>query len=101
MSGRRTFFSERECNYRTRSYGTWWLTQFPPLGMVKGTAPLQRHREEGLRPELYLEAMKENGANTRITEQAKVTRFDSTLDACGSGKYATSSRSTASHEARN
>jgi hypothetical protein len=43
-----------------------------------------------MRSDIYLDAMKELGVNTKIAEEQKVTLFDSTLDAADPEKYATS-----------
>jgi hypothetical protein len=43
-----------------------------------------------LRSDIYLDAMKEMGANTKIVEEQRVTLFDSTLDAADPEKYAMS-----------
>jgi nitrate/nitrite transport system substrate-binding protein len=83
-------FSERQCNYPHAIYGTWWLTQFRRWGMVKSAPDYKGIVKKVMRPDIYLEAMKELGVSTSIVEQQKVTLFDSTLDAADPEKYATS-----------
>ena len=43
-----------------------------------------------LRPDIYLEAMKEMGVAAKVTELSKVTLFDSTLDGAEPEQYARS-----------
>jgi nitrate/nitrite transport system substrate-binding protein len=83
-------FSERQCNYPQSIYGTWWLTQFRRWGMVKGTPDYTGVTKRVLRPELYLEAMKELGVAAKPAELSKVSLFDSTLDAQAPEQYAQS-----------
>jgi len=83
-------YSQRQCNYPQPVYGTWWLTQFRRWGMVKGAPDYKGIVKKVMRPDLYLEAMKELGVQTKIAEQQKVELFDSTLDAGDPEKYALS-----------
>jgi nitrate/nitrite transport system substrate-binding protein len=83
-------FHDRDCNYPHAIYGTWWLTQFRRWGMVKGTPDYKGVVKRVIRPDIYLDAMKEMGVSKQITEQTKATLFDSTLDAADPEKYATS-----------
>jgi len=83
-------FSNRDCNYPQRIFGTWWLTQFRRWGMVKGTPDYAGVVKRVLRPDIYLEAMKEIGYTPKIAEQTKITLFDGTFDGTNPEKYATS-----------
>jgi nitrate/nitrite transport system substrate-binding protein len=83
-------YSNRQCNYPQPVFGTWWLTQFRRWGMVKGAPDYKGIVKKVLRPDLYLEAMKEMGVSTKVAELQKVTLFDSTLDASDPEKYALS-----------
>jgi nitrate/nitrite transport system substrate-binding protein len=83
-------YSQRECNYPQPVYGTWWLTQFRRWGMVKGAPDYKGLVKKVMRPDLYLEAMKELGAQKQIVDQQRVALFDSTLDAGDPEKYALS-----------
>ena len=50
-----------------------------------------RHaRERAMRPDMYLDAMKELGVAAKVAEQQKATLFDSTLDGSDPEKYALS-----------
>jgi nitrate/nitrite transport system substrate-binding protein len=66
------------------------MSQFRRWGMVKGTPDYKGIVKKVMRPDIYLEAMKELGVNKQIAEQTKVTLFDSALDAADPEKYATS-----------
>jgi nitrate/nitrite transport system substrate-binding protein len=83
-------FSERQCNYPHRIYGTWWLTQFRRWGMVKGAPDYQGITSRVMRPDLYLEAMKEMGNPVAVPEQQKITLFDGSFDGSDPDKYALS-----------
>ena len=83
-------YSDRQCNYPQPIYGTWWLTQFRRWGMVKGVPDYAGIVKKVIRPDIYLEAMKDMGVSAKVAEQQKVTLFDSTLDASDPEKYALS-----------
>ena len=83
-------YSDRQCNYPHAIYGTWWLTQFRRWGMVKGAPDYAGVPKKVMRPEIYLEAMKELGVPVKVQEQTKVTLFDGTFDGSAPEKYATS-----------
>ncbi|MBI1786493.1 MAG: ABC transporter substrate-binding protein [Acidobacteria bacterium] len=68
-------FSARNCNYPQKTFGHWWLSQFRRWGMVKETPDYQGIVNRVLRPELYLEAMKEIGVTVKAQEQT-VKLFD-------------------------
>jgi nitrate/nitrite transport system substrate-binding protein len=83
-------YSQRQCNYPQPVYGTWWLTQFRRWGMAKGVPDYKGVVKNVMRPDLYLEAMKELGVQKKIVEDQRVALFDSTLDASDPEKYALS-----------
>jgi len=83
-------FSNRTCNYPHQIYGKWWLTQFRRWGMVKTAPDYTGIPKRVLRPDMYLEAMKELGVNTTIAEEQKITLFDGVFDGTNPEKYATS-----------
>src|SRR5215216_4955644 len=62
-------FSSRNCNYPQRIYGTWWLTQLRRWGMVKGAPDYTGVPKRVLRPDIYLEAMKELGVNLTVRDE--------------------------------
>src|SRR5687767_1338242 len=83
-------FSNRNCNYPHQIYGKWWLTQFRRWGMVKTAPDYNGIPKRVLRSDLYLEAMKERGVNTKLAEEQKITLFDGVFDGTNPEKYATS-----------
>jgi nitrate/nitrite transport system substrate-binding protein len=84
-------FSERECNYPQRAFAVWWLTQFRRWGMVKQAPDYQSIANRVMRPDIYLEAMKELGVTPKIAEIQKFTLFDNIpFDAKEPEKYARS-----------
>jgi nitrate/nitrite transport system substrate-binding protein len=83
-------FSSRTCNYPQRLYAQWWLTQFRRWGMVKSAPDYAGVAKRVLRPDLYLDAMKELGVTAAIPEQTSITLFDGTFDGKDPEKYARS-----------
>jgi nitrate/nitrite transport system substrate-binding protein len=83
-------FSNRDCNYPQRIFATWWLTQFRRWGMVKGAPDYSGVSRRVMRPDLYLDAMKELGVTPRTTELSKVSLFDGVFDAADPEKYVAS-----------
>ena len=82
-------FSNRDCNYPQRAFGVWWLSQFRRWGMVKETPDYQVVAKRVLRPDIYLEAMKEINVTPKIADLQKVTFGDgTTFDASDAEKYA-------------
>jgi nitrate/nitrite transport system substrate-binding protein len=82
-------FSNRDCNYPQRAYGLWWLSQFRRWGMTKDTPDYQGVVKRVLRPDIYIEAMKEIGVTPKIADVQKVTFGDgTTFDASDPEKYA-------------
>jgi nitrate/nitrite transport system substrate-binding protein len=83
-------FNQRNCNFPSRTYGYWWLSQFRRWGMVKGTPDYKPTSEKVLRPDLYLEAMKELGIKVAAKDLAPVKLTDGVFDPKDAEKYATS-----------
>ena len=83
-------FSSRNCNYPHQIYAKWWLTQFRRWGMVKTAPDYTGVPKRVLRPDIYLEAMKELGVSTKVAEEQKITLFDGVFDGTSPEKYATS-----------
>ena len=83
-------FSNRGCNYPHRIYGTWWLTQLRRWGLAKAAPDYDGIARRVLRPDLYLEAMKELGVATKVTEERKITLFDGVFDGTDPERYARS-----------
>jgi nitrate/nitrite transport system substrate-binding protein len=84
-------YSDRGCNYPQPAFATWWLSQFRRWGMVKGAPDYAGVSKRVMRPDIYLEAMKEMGVTPKVTPVQKITFFDGlTFDAADPEKYARS-----------
>jgi nitrate/nitrite transport system substrate-binding protein len=83
-------FSERRCNLPQRIYGTWWLAQLRRWGFTKGAPDYAGIPARVLRPDIYLEAMKELGVKVDATEEKSITLFDGVFDGKDPDKYARS-----------
>jgi nitrate/nitrite transport system substrate-binding protein len=83
-------YSDRDANYPHQIYGKWWLTQFRRWGMVKAAPDYAAIPKRVLRPDMYLEAMKELGVAVKVQEQQKITLFDGMFDGSDPEKYARS-----------
>jgi nitrate/nitrite transport system substrate-binding protein len=81
-------FSNRNCNYPQAIYATWYLTQFRRWGLAKTAPDYTGVTKKVMRPDVYLEAMKELGVKVAVEEQKTTTLFDSTLDIKDPEKYA-------------
>jgi nitrate/nitrite transport system substrate-binding protein len=83
-------YSSRNCNYPHQIYAKWWLTQFRRWGMAKSAPDYEGVTKRVVRSDLYLEAMKELGVNSKIAEEQKATLFDGVFDGKDPEKYARS-----------
>jgi nitrate/nitrite transport system substrate-binding protein len=72
-------FSDRGCNYPQPAFATWWLTQFRRWGMTKGAPDYAGVAKRVMRPDLYLEAMKEMGQTAKAAPAQKFSFFDGTM----------------------
>jgi nitrate/nitrite transport system substrate-binding protein len=83
-------FSNRNCNYPHQIYARWWLTQFRRWGMTKTAPDYDAIARRVLRPDVYLEAMKELGVATKVSDEQKITLFDGVFDGRDPERYARS-----------
>ncbi len=84
-------FNKRDCNFPSRTYGYWWLTQFRRWGMVKGAPQYKQVAEKVMRPDLYMSAMKELGVTVKAKDMQPVKLADATFNpSADPEKYATS-----------
>ena len=83
-------FSDRSCNFPSRTYGYWWLSQFRRWGMVKGTPDYKGVSEKVLRPDLYTAAMKQVDVKVTATDLAPAKLADGLFDPKDAEKYACS-----------
>jgi len=83
-------FNQRGCNFPSRTYGYWWLSQFRRWGMVKGTPDYKQISEKVLRPDIYQEAMKELGVSVTAKDLTPAKLADGVFDPKTAEKYASS-----------
>ena len=84
-------FSKRGCNYPDRIFAKWFLSQFRRWGLVKGAPDYNAIANRVMRPDIYLEAMKEMGVTKKVAELQKLALWDGMpFDAADPEKYATS-----------
>ena len=84
-------YSDRNCNYPQPAFATWWLTQFRRWGMVKGAPDYAGISKRVMRPDIYMEAMKEMGVTPKVAPVTKWTLWDGVaFDAANPEKYALS-----------
>ena len=84
-------FSDRDCNYPQPAFGKWCLSQFRRWGMVKGAPDYNGVVKRVLRPDIYMDAMKEMGVTKKVAEVQKFALWDGVpFDAADPEKYATS-----------
>jgi nitrate/nitrite transport system substrate-binding protein len=82
-------FSNRNCNYPQKTFGYWWLSQFRRWGMVSGAPDYAGIVSKVLRPDIYMEAMKEIGVKPDVLDMQKVKFQDgTTFDPKDCEKYA-------------
>ena len=83
-------YSQRNANYPHQIYGKWWLTQLRRWGFTKGAPDYNAIPKRVMRPDMYLEAMKELGVKVSVAEEQKITLFDGVFDGKEPEKYAKS-----------
>jgi len=83
-------FNQRNCNFPSRTYGYWWLSQFRRWGMVQGAPDYKGVSEKVMRPDLYSAAMKELGVKVTATDLAPAKLADGVFDPKDADKYAKS-----------
>src|SRR6185503_1387599 len=71
-------FSNRDCNYPQRAFAVWWLSQFRRWGMVKEAPDYLGVAKRVMRPDIYLEAMKEINVTPKIADVQKFAFNDGT-----------------------
>lgn len=83
-------FNDRECNYPQKTFGMWWLSQFRRWGMLKDVPNYKAITDKVMRPDLYLDAMKEMGVKPSVPDMQPVKLFDGAFDPKQPEKYAKS-----------
>ena len=83
-------FSSRNANYPHQIYAKWWLTQLRRWGLAKTAPDYTGIPKRVLRPDMYLEAMKELGVAVKVAEEQTIKLFDGMFDGKDPEKYAQS-----------
>jgi nitrate/nitrite transport system substrate-binding protein len=82
-------FSSRGCNYPDKIFARWFLSQFRRWGLVKSAPDYSGIVDRVMRPDIYLEAMKEMGVAAKAIDLQKVVLWDgSVFDGHDPEKYA-------------
>ena len=92
-------FSERGCNYPDPLFASWYLSQFRRWGLARQAPDYAGIVKRVMRPDIYMEAMKELGTGAKITPVQNITMWDgSVFDGKDPERYA---RSFAVHSMAN
>ena len=84
-------FSGRNCNYPQSKYAIWFLSQYRRWGMVDGSIDYSAIAQEVMRPDIYVEAMREIGVTPGTPDSSPETLFDGiTFDPANPEEYARS-----------
>ena len=84
-------FSDRGCNYPDPLFASWYLSQFRRWGLARQAPDYAGIVKRVMRPDIYMEAMKELGAAPKITPAQKITMWDgSVFDGKDPERYARS-----------
>lgn len=83
-------FSQRGCNFPSRTYGAWWLSQFRRWGMVKTAPNYKQVVERVMRTDIYGEAIKELGVKVTAVDMQPVKLGDGMFDPKDPERYARS-----------
>ncbi len=83
-------FSQRGCNFPSRTFGAWWLSQFRRWGMVKSAPNYMQVIERVMRVDVYTEAMKEMGVKVASSDMQPVKLADGVFDPKDPERYARS-----------
>ncbi|MBM3727553.1 MAG: ABC transporter substrate-binding protein [Acidobacteria bacterium] len=83
-------FSQRNCNFPSATYGMWWLSQFRRWGMVKSAPAYRQIAGKVMRPDVYIEAMKELGVKAPAADMQPAKLADSVFDPKDPERYAKS-----------
>ncbi len=83
-------FNARNCNYPSKTFGYWWLSQFRRWGMIKGGVNYQQVVDRVMRPSIYTEAMKELGVAVTPNDMVPVKLADGMFDPKNVEQYAKS-----------
>jgi nitrate/nitrite transport system substrate-binding protein len=83
-------FSQRNCNYPSKAYAKWFLSQYRRWGLTTGTPDYEGVAAKVMRTDLYQEAMKEINVSITPNDTETCKLMDSTFDPAKPEEYALS-----------
>ena len=83
-------FNSRNCNYPSKTFGYWWLSQFRRWGMIKSGVNYRQSVDKVMQPSIYSEAMKELGVKVTPNDMTPVKLADGVFDPKNVEQYAKS-----------
>ncbi len=83
-------FSQRNCNYPSRAYAKWFLSQYRRWGLTSGTPDYEGVAKKVMRSDLFSEAMKEINVSVTPNDDKVCTLVDSKFDPAKPEEYALS-----------
>jgi len=83
-------FSIRNCNYPSKAYSKWFLSQYRRWGLTTGTPDYDGISAKVMRGDIYTEAMKEIGVSTTPNDNESCQLMDGTFDPSKPEEYAKS-----------
>ena len=83
-------FSQRNCNYPSKAYAKWFLSQYRRWGLTTGTPDYEGLASQVMRGDLFSQAMKEIGVPVTPNDDEICQLADSTFDPARPEDYALS-----------
>jgi nitrate/nitrite transport system substrate-binding protein len=83
-------FSQRNCNYPSKAYAKWFLSQYRRWGLTTGTPDYEGIASKVMRTDLYSEAMKEINVSVTPNDNDICELMDSKFDPAKPEEYALS-----------
>lgn len=83
-------FSQRNCNYPSKAYAKWFLSQYRRWGLTSGTPDYEGIASKVMRTDLYSEAMKEINVSVTPSDSDICELMDSKFNPAKPEEYALS-----------
>lgn len=83
-------FSQRNCNYPSKAYAKWYLSQYRRWGLTTGTPDYEGVAAKVMRADLFTEAMKEINVSVTPNDGEICKLMDGTFDPAKAEEYALS-----------
>jgi len=83
-------FSERNCNYPSKAYAKWFLSQYRRWGLTTGTPDYEGIAAKVMRTDLFTEAMKEINVSVTPNDSESFEVMGGTFDPAKPEEYALS-----------